>query len=175
MTTDATPDRDDRPAGTELPRRLGRGARWRTAGWSVAVCLTILNGVVVGYGVVWFQLFGSTPDVEDYRVSAGGYGAAAAVLALGAVGLAGRRGTPPWLVVLAGVAASVLAVLAAGSVVQSTTADQVGIPVDGPWTGAGGVIWAPWTWALVWLGVDRLWQMIGAPRARRGGPALPRR
>ncbi len=57
--------------------------------WWVLIVGVALNGVVVGYGAIWFQLFGETPDRSDYLVSAGGYAAAAGVLVLAAVGLAG--------------------------------------------------------------------------------------
>ena len=43
---------------------------------------TMLNGFVVGYGAVWFQLFGEQADRGDYLTSAGGYLGAAVVLAL---------------------------------------------------------------------------------------------
>lgn len=50
---------------------------WVSLGWISAVSATALNGVLVGYGAVWLQFFGETARAEDYRVSAGGYGAAA--------------------------------------------------------------------------------------------------
>ena len=80
---------------------------WVTACWVGAVAATALNGVVVGYGVVWFQLFGETADAEDYLVSAGGYGAAAVVLVLAVPGILTHRG-PRWLAWAAGASAAVL-------------------------------------------------------------------
>ena len=65
---------------------------WVTVCWVGAVTATALNGVVVGYGAVWFQLFGETADAEDYLVSAGGYGAAAVVLVLAVPGILTHRG-----------------------------------------------------------------------------------
>ena len=40
--------------------------------WWVVIIGVALNGVVVGYGAIWFQLFGETADRSDYLVLAGG-------------------------------------------------------------------------------------------------------
>lgn len=137
--------------------------RWVPAGWVGAVTATILNGIVVGYGAIWFQLFGDTADAEDYSVSAGGYGAAAVVLALAVPAILGHRG-PRWLVWPTGVAAVVLGFLAARSVDASARAAQSGFPINTAWDGIGGVIWAPWTWALVALGVRGLYRLLMGTR-----------
>ena len=75
------------------PARFGNG--WITTAWVAAVLATALNGVVVGYGAVWFQLFGESADAEDYLVSAGGYGAAAVVLLLAVPAILTHR-APRW-------------------------------------------------------------------------------
>ena len=59
-----------------------RWTRARRVLWVLAVVTTMLNGFVVGYGAVWFQLFGEQADRGDYLTSAGGYLGAAVVLAL---------------------------------------------------------------------------------------------
>ena len=127
--------------------------------WVGAVVATALNGVVVGYGVLWLQFFGDTPDAEDYAVSAGGYGAAAGVLALSVAAVLAHRG-PRWLVWAAGVSALLLGLLALGSAASGAGAEQDDRPIDTVWDGVGGVLWAPWTWVLVVLGlraVVRCW------------------
>lgn len=146
----------------------GNRRRWVSAAWVLAVAATILNGVVVGYGAIWFQLFGDTADAEDYRVSAGGYGAAAVVLALTIPALLTHRG-PRWLLWPTGAGAVALAVFAAGSAAAVTDADQTARPIDTAWDGIGGVLWAPWTWVLVVLGIRGLHRLVaGRPPA---GPA----
>src|SRR3954451_6303958 len=77
---------------------------WISAGWIVAVLATAANGVAVGYGSVWVQLFGETADQTDYQVSAGGYAAAAAVLGLAVPAILTHR-APRWLLWPAGGAA----------------------------------------------------------------------
>ena len=139
------------PAGT---RRA-----WVTAGWIAAVVATAPNGVIVGYGTVWFQLFGETADAEDYRVSAGGYGAAAVVLVFAVVGILTHR-APRWLASAAAVAAVVLAILAINSVTSAADAEPSHLPVNGVWDGVGGVVWAPWTWVLVGLAVHGLYRLV---------------
>ncbi len=131
---------------------------WTTVAWVFAVTATALNGIAVGYGAVWFQLFGETADAEDYRVSAGGYGAAAVVLALAVPAVLAHR-APRWLAWLAGSSAVVFGLLAAMSAAESTTAEQDPSPVSGTWDGVGGVLWAPWTWALVALGVHGVYRL----------------
>lgn len=141
--------------------------RWRGIAWSLGVFATILNGFVVGYGAVWFQLFGSTADASDYRVSAGGYGAAALVLALAVPALlAGHRSR--WLVGPTVVSAGVLGLLSAGSF---ATAGQLPSEWSNTvWDGVGGVVWAPWTWVMVWLGVLAVVRRLRASRSTVADP-----
>lgn len=124
---------------------------WTRSAWVGAVVATALNGVVVGYGVLWLQFFGETPDAEDYTVSAGGYGAAAAVLALAVPALLTFHG-PRWLAFPAGGSAVLLGLLALGSAAAAAGAVRDDRPIDTVWDGVGGVLWAPWTWVLVVLG-----------------------
>ena len=137
------------------------------AGWVGAVVATILNGIVVGYGAIWLQFFGETADAEDYRVSAGGYGAAAVVLVLAVSAILTHR-APRWLVWPTGVAAVVLALLAVNSISASVHAEPVLSPMNTVWDGVGGVLWAPWTWALVALGIHGLYR-LAYPRGIRHG------
>ena len=129
--------------------------RWLAVTLVLAAVATAISGVVVGYGVLWFQLFGETPDAEDYLVSAGGYGAAAAVLALGAPALL-AHGAPRWSAIASGWAALALGLLAVTSAVSVSGAERSGATIDTAWDGIGGVLWAPWTWLLVVLGVRAL-------------------
>lgn len=140
---------------------------WVTVGWIGAVTATALNGVLVGYGAVWLQFFGETADAEDYRVSAGGYGAAALVLALAVLGILTHRG-PRWLAWAAGVSAAILGVLAANSAAASARAEPDTSPINTAWDGIGGVLWAPWTWVLVALGVHGLYRLMYGGRFARG-------
>ena len=141
---------------------------WVTVCWIGAVTATALNGVIVGYGAVWFQFFGeTTADAEDYRVSAGGYGAAVVVLVLAVPGILTHRG-PRRLAWAAGVSAAILGLLAANSVAASTQAEPVSSPISTAWDGIGAVVWAPWTWALVALGVHGLYRLMHGGRIRRG-------
>lgn len=130
---------------------------WVAVGWVSAVAATVLNGVVVGYGAVWFQLFGDTADAEDYAISAGGYGAAAVVLAVAVPAILTHRG-PRWLVWPTAVSAVVLGLLAARSAEASVRAGQSPSPMNTAWDGIGGVLWAPWTWALVALAVHGIYR-----------------
>lgn len=139
------------------------GRTWKNVGWATAVVLTIVTGFVVGYGSIWFQLFGDQADAGDYRMSAGGYACAAVVLALGAAGILSYRGPP----VLAGVAAAFAATYLLLAL-RSAQLAAVAEPDDfsGPLDGIGGVIATPWTWPLVVLGV-----LGPVQRLRRGrGP-----
>lgn len=140
---------------------------WVTVGWISAVTATALNGVLVGYGAVWLQFFGDTADAEDYRVSAGGYGAAAVVLLLGVPGILTHRG-PRWLAWAAGVSAAILGLLAANSAAASARAEPVSSPISTAWDGIGGVLWAPWAWALVALGIHGLCRRTSGGRFARG-------
>jgi hypothetical protein len=146
---------------------VGEPARraWVTAGWVGAVVATALNGVLVGYGAIWFQLFGDTADAEDYRVSAGGYGAAAVVLVLAVPAILTHR-APRWLVWPAAVSAAVLGLLAVNSAAASAHAEPVSSPMNTAWDGIGGVLWAPWTWALIALGVHGLYRIVYAGGSR---------
>jgi len=129
-----------------------------TLAWVGAVAVSALNGVAVGYGAIWLQFFGDSPDAADYRMSAGGYGAAAVVLAL-AVPAMLARGGPRWLVLPTVVTACVLGVLAGGSALRATEAEEPSRAYDGAWDGIAGVLWGPWTWVLLALGVQGLYQL----------------
>lgn len=133
-------------------------SRWVAASWIGAVTATVLNGLVVGYGAIWIQFFGETADAEDYSVSAGGYGAAAVVLALAVPAILTHR-APRWLVWPAGVSAAVLGLLAVSSAKAAARAEAVSSPINTAWDGIGGVLWAPWTWVLVVLGVHGLYRV----------------
>ena len=140
-----------------------------TTAWVVAVVATALNGVVVGYGAVWIQFFGETADAEDYRISAGGYGAAAAVLALAVVGILTHRASrwPAWV---AGMSAAALALLAAGSVGAAGGPDRILAHPGTVLDGVGYVVWAPWTWALVALGAHGLYLSAHPPSVEPRSP-----
>ena len=140
---------------------VGAGSRrlWVAVGWVGAVTATVLNGVVVGYGATWLQFFEATANAEDYAVSAGGYGAAAVVLAL-AVPAVLVHGGPRWLVWPAGATAVILGLLAAQSAEAWAHAAQSASPVSTAGDGIGGVLWAPWTWALVALGIHGLYRLF---------------
>ena len=71
-----------KPARQSFALASARWMRARRVLWVLAVVATTVNGFVVGYGAVWFQLFGEQADRGDYLTSAGGYLGAAAVLAL---------------------------------------------------------------------------------------------
>ena len=142
---------------------------WVVAGLVFAVIATGLNGVVVGYGAIWFQLFGDTADAEDYLVSAGGYGAAALVLVLAVPAILHHR-APAWLLWPTVASAVVLGMLAVGSAAASARAEPASLPLNTAWDGIGGVLWAPWTWALIGLGLHGLVRMV-----RAGGLVHPTR
>lgn len=127
--------------------------------WVFAVSATALNGFLVGYGAISFQLFGDTADAEDYAVSAGGYGAATVVLFL-AVPAILTHGAPRWLLWLAGMSAIACGLLTANSIGLLGQAEQNSSPMNTAWDGIGGVLWAPWTWALVALGVHGLYRLM---------------
>jgi hypothetical protein len=139
---------------------------WVGVCWVAAVAATALNGVLVGYGVVWFQLFGEAADAEDYLVSAGGYGAAAVVLVLAVPGILTHRG-PRWLAWAAAASAAVLGLLAVGSLAAATHAEQSASPISTGWDGIGAVMWGPWTWVLVALGIHGLYRLAQAGRTNR--------
>jgi hypothetical protein len=141
--------------------------RWVVAGWAGAVVATTLNGILVGYGAIWLQFFGETADAEDYRVSAGGYGAAAFVLVLAVPAILTHQ-APRWFVWPTGAAAGVLALLAVHSMAASARAEPVSAPISTVWDGIGGVLWAPWTWALVALGLHGLYRLTDPGGIRHG-------
>ena len=130
---------------------------WANVLFASCIALTVLTGVVVGYGVLWFQIGGSSPSVEDYQISAGGYGAAAFVLLVVVPGVLGFA-RPRVLAVACLVSAAVFALLAARSAALSTKVDDRGLASNSPWDGVGGVLLMPWSLVLVVLGV------VGAAR-----------
>lgn len=138
------------PRWPRWPRWLF-GPRAIRVWWWALIVGTALNGLVVGYGAIWFQLFGERADRSDYLVSAGGYGAAAGVLVFAAVGVAGLGG-PVWAGRVSASLAVALAVLAVRS-----AGIAAGLPDDhdsnGPLDGAGGVLALPWTWPLLVAGI----------------------
>lgn len=125
---------------------------WANVVFASCITLTVLTGVVVGYGVVWFQIGGSGPSVEDYQISAGGYGAAAFVLLAVVPGVIGFA-RPRVLAVVCVVSAAVFTLLAARSAALSTEVDERGLASHSPWDGVGGVLLMPWSLVLVVLGV----------------------
>lgn len=140
----------------------GTRRTWIAVAWVGAVAATVLNGIVVGYGAVWFQLFGDTADAEDFAVSAGGYGAAAVVLVV-AVPAILAHGGPRWLVWPTAASAVILGLLSARSAGVWAQAERSASPVNTAWDGIGGVLWAPWTWALVALGIHGLYRLLAGP------------
>ena len=144
------------PAAAGPSRRRRRGAGWdraRRVQWRLAVVATALSGFVVGYGVLWFQLFGERPDRADYLTSAGGYLGAALVLALAPLTLLSpterRWGDPVWSG-SAGAVALLLAVLGLSSLSTGLRMDEPTGPFGGLDDGAGGVVLWPWCWLLLW-------------------------
>jgi hypothetical protein len=139
---------------------LVRQRLWRRV-WLACAVATALNGLVVGYGSVWFQLFGDSADRSDYLVSAGGYLAASAVLAVGVCGasrLAVRRGGRVAVIVVA----MLLALGGLSSVQMAGSAERSSIE-QSPLDGAGGVLMLPWAWVLLWSGGRAL---VGVARQR---------
>ncbi len=121
-----------------------------------------LNGVVVGYGAIWFQLFGEAADRSDYLVSAGGYAAAAGVLVFAAVGVAGLPGPKAagWTALMLGVA---LALAALTSLSRAT-----GLPVErahsGPLDGVGAVLLVPLACPMLVAGVRGGYRLVSSRR-----------
>ena len=119
----------------------------------LSVVTTMLNGFVVGYGAVWFQLFGEQADRGDYLTSAGGYLGAAVVLALTPVAMLSPQ-RRRW----AGAAWSWCALAVAGVLTLAGMASlSSGLSMEGPTDsfggvddGLGGVLLWPWCWLLVW-------------------------
>lgn len=137
--------------------------RWRLAWW-VCWVLTALNGVVVGAGSVWFQLFGESPDRGDYLVSAGGYLTAAAVLGLAVVPARGR-GIPAWALIAVTVVALCLAVAGLRSLSEAAELPAHRRPSAGVADGIGGVIFLPWCWVLLWMAGRAAWDGMRAHRS----------
>lgn len=50
-----------------------------------------------------------------------------------------------------------------GSAEASTRTATSTLPLNTPWDGIGGVLWAPWTWALVALGSRGLCRTMPRP------------
>lgn len=139
---------------------------WVSVAWISAVTATALNGVLVGYGAVWLQFFGETADAEDYRVSAGGYGAAAVVLILAVIAILTHRG-PRRLAWGAAGSAVILCLLAGNSAARAAQAEPTSPPRSTAWEGIGGVLWAPWTWALIALGIHGLYRLASGGKVAR--------
>ncbi|WP_162794541.1 hypothetical protein [Nocardioides houyundeii] len=131
------------------------GGPWLMYALCCAVPPTLLNGLVVGYGSLWFLIGGSTPDAGDYALSTGGYAAAALVLALAVPALLGHGGSG-WLIAIATVCAPLLTVLALTSAVSwfRTPTPHAYWTF---WDGVGAVLWGPWTWLLLAVGVRQIW------------------
>lgn len=141
---------------------------WVAVGWVGMVTATVLNGVVVGYGAIWLQFFGETADAGDYIVSAGGYGAAAVVLVMAVPAILAHRG-PRWLLWPTGFSAVVLGLLAIRSAETSAHAAEAASPIPTAWEGVGGVMWGPWTWALVALGMHGMCRLLARGDRSRPG------
>jgi len=130
-----------------MPRR-----RWLPPLVLGCALLTFLNGVVVGYGSIWLQFFGEQADREDYLMSFGGYVAAALVLLISLPSLV-RLGAARWaLVAVAGLAA-LLTVLATSSLGTGLSMPPESSPYQHWWDGAGGVVFFPWAWPPIVLGL----------------------
>jgi hypothetical protein len=136
---------------------------------AVCVVLTILTGLVAGYGVVWFQIAGSTPDAEDYQMSAGGYATAAALLAAALPALVAFRG-PRWLMFGSSWFAALYLVLAVRSTVLASGVDDPGPGINTALDGVGGVVGTPWSWILVLLGLTGTVRLARRPATRRSLP-----
>lgn len=126
----------------------GPEMRW-FRGNLAAATLTALNGVVVGYGAVWFQIGGS-PDRDDYLVSSGEYAAAALLIASAVAGNIFRRGAA-WFDYAGSLTAVLLGIAALVSWSQARVVEDHGAGISGAWDGVGGVIALPWSWAIVVL------------------------
>lgn len=140
-------------------------AIWTNVVLAAGIVLTALTGFVVGYGSVWFQI-GGVPDAEDYRVSAGGYAAAAVVLVAAIPAVVAFRGAE---VLLAGTAvvAALYLVLAVRSARLAAAAADRGPGINTALDGIGGVVAMPWTWFLVTLGVAGSARLLRRPATRR--------
>ena len=142
-----------------------------TIGWVLAVVSTALTGLVVGYGALWFQL-GSGPVVEDYQVSAGGYGAAAALLLVSVPALVAARRR------ILATGTTLVAALDVGLSWNSWQAqfDAVhhGLANNDAWDGIGGVLLSPTTWPLLVLALRAPYRLLRRRhRELTGRPAAP--
>jgi hypothetical protein len=141
----------DPTATSRKPPFLTSGTFWRNFVLGAGIQLTALTGLVVGWLAVELQFFGASPDADDYEMAAGGYGAGALLLLLGALAVH-LLGAPRWQMYVALGSAGLLIVLALSAVSEISSAE----PGDGyaSWVdGAGGVAACPWTWPLVVLAV----------------------
>lgn len=145
---------------------LGRRSRWFTV-TVIAAALTTLNGIVVGYGALWFQLFGESPDRDDYLVSMGGYAAAAVLVAMATMSNFLRR-WPVWFAYSGGIASAALGLGALDSWYHLRIVKDPGLGISGVWDGVGGVIALPWSWAIVVLFLLSLRKPRSGPVPRRG-------
>ena len=59
---------------------------------------------------------------------------------------------------------------AAGSAAAVADAEQTLRPIDTAWDGIGGVLWAPWTWVLIVLGIRGLYRLVAGRRPPAGRP-----
>ncbi|HSE09679.1 MAG TPA: hypothetical protein VLB29_13520 [Nocardioidaceae bacterium] len=161
-------------SGTPMVAGLTR-AIWTNAVLATGIVLTALTGLVVGYGSVWFQI-GGGPDAEDYRVSAGGYAAAAVVLIVTLPAIVAFRGAR---ILLAGtsVVAALDAVLAVRSVRLAAGTSDPGPGINTALDGFGAVVAMPWTWVLVLLGLAGSALLVSRATTRRlpQGPHSPAR
>ena len=148
-------------------------SRWATMGWVLAVLSTVVTGLVVGYGVLWFQ-FGSGPVVEDYQISAGGYGTAAALLLVSVPALlAARRRI---LATATGVVVLLYAGLSWNSWLAQFDAVHHGLGSNDAWDGIGGVLLSPTTWPLLFLALQAPYHRLRHRRRPRGtSPVCARR
>lgn len=140
-------------------------AIWTNVVLAAGIVLTALTGFVVGYGSVWFQFEGG-PDAEDYRVSAGGYAAAAVVLVAAIPAVVAFRGAGVLLPGTAVVAALYL-VLAVRSARLAAVAEERGPGMNTALDGIGGVVAMPWAWFLVILGVAGSVRLVRRPATHR--------
>ncbi|GAA2124130.1 hypothetical protein GCM10009843_20500 [Nocardioides bigeumensis] len=140
------------PGRRETLGDMNRLRRWFPALVVACEIATILNGLVVGWVSVWFQLFGDTADRDDYLVSTGGYAAGAVAGLLGLLALR-RLEVTSWVFWLCAVGAGCLVPLALSSLSSAGSADDRGAGIDTWVDGAGGVLALPWTWVVVVLGL----------------------
>lgn len=116
----------------------------------IAAILTAVNGVVVGYGALWFQFFGALPDRADYLVSMGGYATAALLVALATVSNS-LLGGAIWFGYAGPATAAALGIGALVSWSHVRIMEDRVPGISGVWDGVGGVAALPWSWAIVVL------------------------